>query len=156
MGGRQSKEERTRAENQKKIADANENRKSLLRESAASGWCFDICCMKNPETDRLMCCSGIGDMCNCCTSCWNGKLLSCCEFDCSIPTCCKCMWCDECCGDYKNDDDSESESLVNKKKVDGEGASKDDEDEEELWTGRRNRRLTTYYKDNYYSGQTKF
>ena len=156
MGAKQSSEELKVQQNQKKLADEKEKERSILRESAASGWCFDICCMKNPVTNRLMCCSGISDMCTCCTDCWNGKLLACCEFDCSIPTCCKCMWCDECCGDYKNDD-LESEPLVDKKKdSSSEGASKDGDDNEELWPGRRNRRLATYYKDNYYSGQTKF
>lgn len=155
MGAKQSREAKQAQQNQKKIADEKEKTRSILRESASNGLATDICCMRNPQNSRLMCCTGISDMCTCCTDCWNGKLLSCCEFDCSIPTCCKCMWCEECCGDYK-DDDLESEPLVGKKKDSGsEGASKDD-DNEELWSGRRNRRLTTYYKDNYYSGQTKF
>ena len=97
-------------------------------------------------------------------SCWsmccmknpaNGRLI-----------CCKCMWCDDCCGTNPEYDmesgDMESGSSENDNNEDGaskeesEKAGGDDEEATELLSGRRRRRLNNYYRDNYSTGFTKF
>ena len=84
------------------------------------------------------------------------------EFDCGCPQCCKCMWCDDCCG---TNPEYDMESGLSENDNNEDGASKEDEskkagggeeEESELLSGRRRRRLNNYYRDNYSTGFTKF
>ena len=131
MGSGQTKENRKEMEARKKQYDMLEETKEALYDIASDGSCWSMCCMKNPANGRLICCKCIRDICFCCVSLFNCKLFSCMEFDCGCPQCCKCMWCDDCCGTNPEYDmesgDMESGSSENDDK-DG-GASKEEDSE---------------------------
>ena len=166
MGSGQTKENRKEMEAKKKQYETLEQTKEALYDMASDGSCWSMCCMKNPANGRLICCKCIRDICFCCVSLFNCKLFSCMEFDCGCPQCCKCMWCDDCCGTNPEYDmesgDMESGPSENDNNEDGaskeesEKAGGDDEEATELLSGRRRRRLTNYYRDNYSTGFTKF
>ena len=160
MGSGQTKENRKEMQARKKQYETLEQTTEALYDMASDGSCWSMCCMKNPANGRLICCKCIRDICFCCVSLFNCKLFSCMQFDCGCPQCCKCLWCDDCCG-TNPEYDMESGLSEDNDKEDGAGkeeSEKAGEDEEatELLSGRRRRRLNNYYRGNYSTGFTKF
>ena len=164
MGSGQTKENRKEMEVRRKQYETLEQTQEALYDMSSDGSCWSMCCMKNPANGRLICCKCIRDICFCCVSLFNCKLFACMEFDCGCPQCCKCLWCDDCCG---TNPEYDMESGLSENDNNEDGASKEDESEKaggeeeedeatELLSGRRRRRLTNYYRDNYSTGFTKF
>lgn len=140
--------------------DILEQTQAALYDKAVSGNANDLCCFDGP-TGRIVCCKCIHDISDCCVKLFNCKLFSCCEFDCGCFQCCKCMWCDDCCGtnpyyDMESGFSEKDDNEDGASKEESENAGGDEEEETELLSGRRRRRLTNYYKDNYSTGFTKF
>ena len=84
---------------ERKQYETLEQTKEALYDIASDGSCWSMCCMKNPANGRLICCKCIRDIfvfvvlvCSIVSysHVWN-LIVGC-------PQCCKCMWCDDCCG----------------------------------------------------------